>query len=566
MKRHLYFIAAALGMCFFASNVTAHAQVKADTGSIAIGGSVTGSTVIIGIPQEKVDELVRDAKRPLEELTSQQRDNIVLLKEKLDLNERQVRVALGIVGENDVPLERLAAKLVEIAESFKALRETASVQPGDDPKIAALKADAQTAIDAGELAKADALLADVETEQRHAHDRLAVNAAETSARRGEIALTRLRYSEAATHFANAAAVFPPKSTYEDKRNSYLEKEASALFLQGAEFGDNGALLSAIERRKRLLELRPREQVPLEWARTQNNLGLALWKLGERESGTAKLEEAVTAYREALKERTRKRVPLDWAKTQTNLGLVFWRLGEREIGTPKLEEAVTAYREALKETTRKDVPLEWARTQNNLGLALSVLGSRESGTARLEEAIAAYREALKEQGREIVPLEWARTQNNLGNALRALGTRESGTAKLEEAVAACREALKERTRERVPFDWARTQNSLGNALWRLGERVSGTAKLEEAVAAYSESMKEWTRERVPLDWAMNFGNQGVVLMLLAQRRGDAAIAETALSQINAAFETMSDGGNAPSAAFYKQQLPRARAIVARLRGR
>src|SRR5262249_35057538 len=89
MKRHLSFVAA-LGMCLFAPITTADAQqVRADTGSIAIGGSVTGSTVIIGIPQEKVDELVRDAKRPLEELTTQQRENIALLKEKLDLNERQ---------------------------------------------------------------------------------------------------------------------------------------------------------------------------------------------------------------------------------------------------------------------------------------------------------------------------------------------------------------------------------------------------------------------------------------------------------------------------------------------
>ena len=96
MKRHLSFVAA-LGMCFFASIAAAYAQVRADTGGIAIGGSVTGSTVIIGIPQGKVDELVRDAKRPLEELTIQQRENIVLLKEKLDLNERQVRAALGIV-------------------------------------------------------------------------------------------------------------------------------------------------------------------------------------------------------------------------------------------------------------------------------------------------------------------------------------------------------------------------------------------------------------------------------------------------------------------------------------
>src|SRR5262245_12096262 len=294
MKRHLSFVAA-LGMCFFALITAANAQVRADTGSIAIGGSVTSSTVIIGIPQERVDELVRDAKRPLEELTTQQRENIALLKEKLDLNERQVRAALGILDENDIPPERLAAKLVEIAERFKALQETASAQPGDDPKIAALKTDAQKAIEAGELAKADALLADVETEQRRALDRFAVNAAETSARRGEIALTRLRYADAATHFANAAAVFPPKSAHEDKRIGYLGREADALYRQGDELGDNGALLSAIERYNRLVQLTPRERVPLDWAATQNNLGNALSRLGERERETAKLEEAVVAY-------------------------------------------------------------------------------------------------------------------------------------------------------------------------------------------------------------------------------------------------------------------------------
>ena len=43
------------------------------------------------------------------------------------------------------------------------------------------------------------------------------------------------------------------------------------------------------------------------------------ELGERESGTARLEEAVAAYRAALEERTRERVPLRWAATQNNLG-------------------------------------------------------------------------------------------------------------------------------------------------------------------------------------------------------------------------------------------------------
>jgi hypothetical protein len=66
--------------------------------------------------------------------------------------------------------------------------------------------------------------------------------------------------------------------------------------------------------------------------------------------------------------------------------------------------------------------------------------------------------------------------------------------------------------------------------------------------------------------VSFGNEGVALMLLAERKGDAAMAETALSHINTAFETMRDGGNAPSAAFYEQKLPRAGALVARLHGR
>jgi hypothetical protein len=53
------------------------------------------------------------------------------------------------------------------------------------------------------------------------------------------------------------------------------------------------------------------------------------------------------------------------------------------------------------------------------------------------------------------------------------------------------------------------------------------------------------------------------MLLAERRGDAATAETGLNKINTAFETMRDGGHAPGAAYYEQQLPRALALVARL---
>ena len=260
----------------------------------------------------------------------------------------------------------------------------------------------------------------------------------------------------------------------------------------------------------------RERAPLNWAMTQNNLGLALWRLGERESGTARLEEAVAAFRAALTESTRESVPLGWATTQNNLGNALLTLGERESGTARLEEAVATYRAALTERTRERVPPGWATTQNNLGNALLTLGERESGTARLEEAVAAYRAALTERTRERVPLDWAMTQNNIGNALRTLGERESGTARLEEAIAACRAALAERTRERVPLDWAMTLNNLSNALRTLGERESGTARLEEAIAACRAALTERTRERVPLDWAMTQNNLSNALRTLGER--------------------------------------------------
>jgi tetratricopeptide (TPR) repeat protein len=79
--------------------------------------------------------------------------------------------------------------------------------------------------------------------------------------------------------------------------------------------------------------------------TQNNLGNALWRLGERESGTERLEQAVEAFRLALEEYTRERVPLDWAQTQNNLGIVLTALGERRHSITLLRQTEAAIQSA-----------------------------------------------------------------------------------------------------------------------------------------------------------------------------------------------------------------------------
>ena len=66
----------------------------------------------------------------------------------------------------------------------------------------------------------------------------------------------------------------------------------------------------------------RERVPLQWAGTQMNLGLALLRLGERESGTGKLTEAVAAYRAALEEDMLQTDPTNCQLTMENLNQVL----------------------------------------------------------------------------------------------------------------------------------------------------------------------------------------------------------------------------------------------------
>ena len=318
----------------------------------------------------------------------------------------------------------------------------------------------------------------------------------------------------------AARILVNSASGPDETGIALIDLGTALYALGARESGTARLDEAVEAYRAALLEYARERVPLDWALIQSNLGVALRTLGERENGTERLDEAVNAYRAALQEQTRERVPLQWAATQNNLGMAFRLLGQRGSEPARLNDAVEAYRAALLERTRERVPLDWAMTQNNLGVALQRLGERENGTERLDEAVNAYRAALQEQTRERVPLQWAATQNNLGNAFRLLGERGSEPARLNDAVEAYRAALLERTRERVPLDWAMTQNNLGAALHSIGERESGTARLDEAVEAYRAALQEITRERTPYWHDRMQQNLNAAMALLEARRNEA----------------------------------------------
>jgi tetratricopeptide (TPR) repeat protein len=424
---------------------------------------------------------------------------------------------------------QLRGQIDELQTKLSALGDPAT----RDPALAAL-ADAQKALDDGRLADAEKEFAKLQF-LRDAQLSAAGDAWITAVNARANVRKLEQDFDGATELLMEAEREEAKSS-QHRRFELLSAAADAQYDKGDLRGDNVALTKAIAMyTDQVLPLAPRDEAPLDWAATQDNLGIALGVLGGRESGTAHLEQAVVSFQAALQERTRERVPLDWAATQTNLGNALEAVGERDGGTAHLEQAVVAYRAALQETARERAPLDWAAIQNGLGNALDALGERESGNAHLEQAVAAFQEALKERTRERVPLDWAMTKNNLGDALVDLGERENGTARLEQAVDAFQAALKEYTRERVPLRWATIQNNLGAALEGLGEREGGTAHLELAVAAYQAALQERTRERVPLDWAETKVNLGNVLVELGQRENGTAPLEQAVAAYQAALQ-------------------------------
>ncbi len=274
-----------------------------------------------------------------------------------------------------------------------------------------------------------------------------------------------------------------------------------------------------------LEVRTRQAFPVDWAMAQNNLGTAYRDriLGEKADN---LELAIAVFNLSLEVYTRQAFPVDWAMTQNNLGITYRDriLGEK---ADNLELAIAALNQSLEVYTRDAFPEYWARSQNNLGLAYADR-IREHKRKNLELAIAAYNLSLEIYTREAFPYEWARSKNNLGIAYsdRILKERADN---LELAIAAYNLSLEVYTCQAFPVDWAMTQNNLGTAY---SDRIRGEKadNLELAIAAYNLSLEVYTREEFPIDWAMTQHNLGTAYgyRILGERADNLELAIAALN--------------------------------------
>ncbi len=337
-----------------AARAAGDSAVGAAPCGIAAGRDASNNTLTcnFGLTPEQLKQLTEAAVRGATEPLAHQ---IVDISKTLGVTEGAAETLLKIIGEDpNIPVDKLAEALSKVGADYQRLLARLGALNPDNAVARSLVDQAKPEINAGHFDHARELLRQatqaqiaaaqqarqLRQEAQAAEDAQMLGAASSTAAEGDVALTERNYKEAAELFGQAADDVP--SGHASEHGGYLMRREDALYRQGDELGDNAALSSATEVCKRALADYPRERVPLDWAMTQNNLGSALATLGERESGTEKLEQAVAAYHAALEEWTRGRVPLLWAEAQSNLGSALEALGERESGTEKLEQAVAAY--------------------------------------------------------------------------------------------------------------------------------------------------------------------------------------------------------------------------------
>lgn len=127
-----------------------HAETSgAQSPAIIAGGS---ATVTYGLKPEEVRELTKAAAAgAVGPLT----DKIVDLSSKLGVTQGSAITLLRIIGQQDVPFEKLPQKIAEVAEQYKsAMARVAALDPQDPV--------AQAEIKAGHLDEADQLVSQAE--------------------------------------------------------------------------------------------------------------------------------------------------------------------------------------------------------------------------------------------------------------------------------------------------------------------------------------------------------------------------------------------------------------------
>jgi tetratricopeptide (TPR) repeat protein len=249
---------------------------------------------------------------------------------------------------------------------------------------------------------------------------------------------------------------------------------------------------------------------------------------------AVLEAALTDASAAGKSRNQN--PVAWAETQNNLGNVFAALGQQRRDTDLFERAVQCFNFALEEFRQGDSPLEWAATQYNLGTANQALGQLLEATGPLKVAIDAYTNALLVWSKDEHPEDWMFTMHQLGATLHAHGKLLKGNRQFQKAVVAYKNALAVLDADNYALELTAAHNNRAAVLQHLGESEENPDRLQEAIKSYEKAWAVSMEQQLPIHLAVICRvNKATAQNALAQLTSDAMLAEEIADEFEVIME-------------------------------
>lgn len=461
--------------CAFCLPASAAGQVSATQG-VAIGGNVTNSSVTVGISAKGAQALVESASRNWKNLTDAQRKELGALKAQLGITEGALRTFFTVLGEKNIAEDMLPERLGEIAGQYLALRAQLQANPTEPSETAKLKDQARVALEAGRLTEADYVLQKIEALQEAALATQLKERVETSVQRATLALSQLRYRDAATQLGTAARY----ASSDGDKMTYQQAQVRLLLNQANEFDDSAAQGEAVALLRDRLARTEEASDARAWAEARETLAAALVSRGEGKATDAQQNEAVQLLEQARAGRYATQDRAYAARLNYNYGSLLCDLGGIRQDQGLRQKGAAALTDTISRRAEPGVADVAARASINLSNCVAEQGSRsydKDATLSLRQQFIAEARGID---RAVNPAAWAAAQASAGTMDIMLGLNEKSADYFADGAARFRAALTVQTPTASPDSWRSSATSLVVSLRGLHDYWLSVAPQEEAL--------------------------------------------------------------------------------------
>jgi tetratricopeptide (TPR) repeat protein len=249
-----------------------------------------------------------------------------------------------------------------------------------------------------------------------------------------------------------------------------------------------------------------------------------------------LDPAREVFEQELAEDHRRQAPVEWARTQNDLGNVLAAQAQQFRDEAMYRKAMAAFGLALEVLSKEKTPIDWATTQSNLGTAAQAVGRQQNDPKLLKQAVDAYTSALLVWNREQTPEEWARTMHQLGDTFHAHGLLLKGNTTLQKSVVAYKNALRVFNADDHTLELAATHMNCGAVLHHLAESEQNADRLAEAIKSYETGLLVCMEQQLPIHLAvLGRVNIATAKGKLAELKKDARMADETADEFEVILE-------------------------------